>query len=234
MFLKAKLQISDFLIVHKTFFDSPKYFEPKYQIHGFTLVELLVVIAIIAVLAGILLPAISAVTERSRSKSALAELYEIQTAIALYEQEHRDFPPSNLAQLGIKSHNQINTGVECLVICLAENQNNGQPYCVIRERMLANTDADISPISLRKLAPNLMTNDLWEFCDPWENPYIYFHFRDLNETTKHQYWLQGEKTGVAPCLQRTKTGQIPGQSRYQIFSIGGDERPATSDDLMVQ
>lgn len=60
---------------------------------AFTLIELLVVIAVIAVLMGIMLPAIGAARRTARTTICLTRLKQFGLAAAMYSNEERDFNP---------------------------------------------------------------------------------------------------------------------------------------------
>jgi prepilin-type N-terminal cleavage/methylation domain-containing protein len=61
---------------------------------GFTLIELLVVIAIVAVLVGILLPALGAARESGRSAVCLANLRQISAMQWMYADQSKGFGPA--------------------------------------------------------------------------------------------------------------------------------------------
>jgi general secretion pathway protein G len=187
---------------------------------GFTLVELLVVIGILALLAGLLFPAVTAAQRRSREKAAKAMIERLTLALEQYASDFGDYPPTSLAALGVAT-NGVNEGNESLVRCLSTRKERG-PYFPFEEKDLANTDGD--KLSGRDPCDSTLgSKELFEVVDPWGNPYIYFHNRDYRGGAKlERYVLQDGTRITCRPHPNQRTGQYPGVTSFVIWSVGAD------------
>lgn len=98
----------------------------------FTLIELLVVIAIIAILAGMLLPALNNARESGRGASCKNNLKQIGLLTAQYINDNNDFYPIGTSYKGGPLYSGEETWFTCMKDYLPELWINGTFYCPIK------------------------------------------------------------------------------------------------------
>jgi len=116
--------------------------------NGFTLMELLVVVAIIAILMGLMLPAVHRARESARRTKAKAEVHQIATAWKSYFNDYRSFPDTGNSEMD-------NDAISNLDGTGGDNPRH------FRYMEFPQSVYDEQPDSARR------------FRDPWERPYWY-------------------------------------------------------------
>jgi prepilin-type N-terminal cleavage/methylation domain-containing protein len=170
------------------------------QLHGFTIVELLVVIAIIAILAGLLLPAIARAKIQAQRKIAGMEMASLEGAIKTYDTDYGRMPATNAAIndaqckiTGSFTYGTVHAGTALANPDISKNDykvSNAELIAMLLTENLASAGgpggADLRPIS-RKLNPKQTQLFTAKFVtdtktpgigpdgvlrDPWGNPYM--------------------------------------------------------------
>lgn len=109
--------------------------------HEFTLIELLIVVAIIAILAGLLLPALNLAKEKARAIKCVNNLKQCNLAIISYGHDYKEISPLTY-KLGTADNNWNWFTMMCI---LPYGDGPGKPPYV--GKYLANPDAAYCPSS---------------------------------------------------------------------------------------
>jgi len=192
---------------------------------GFSLIEILVVITIIGLLMGFAALALGRYREAGRETDCKARIEALSLQVESYADRVGDYPPSRLADLGVKDANEVNEGIESLAAALRHRDYAGKRP---DERWMGNGDDDRSA-SLDAVDGS---DALLEILDPWDNPFIYIVNGQYDEPAVYRIDAQGGVEDVdARAAKNPLTGAFHRFDTFQIRSAGADGYLDTEDDL---
>jgi prepilin-type N-terminal cleavage/methylation domain-containing protein len=172
---------------------------------AFTLVEMLVVIAIIAILAGMILPAVTNMKGKAKIQMAYKEVAELAAAVHAYEATYSRFPTAQNAGTG----GDRTFGFEGpdwnaeVVAILRATDVTGKNYNADNARNPQKQNFLTGPKpALDDKSPGIDKNGIYR--DPWGTPYILSFDLNYNGKVKDQIYslpakeaaTAGDKQGV--------------------------------------
>lgn len=173
---------------------------------GFTLVEMLTVIAIIAILAGMIIPAVGKMKGKAKIQIAAKEVAELAAAIHAYEAAYSRFPTASAAGSEDKTFGAGNPDGTVdgsnpdwnaeVVAILRATDIQGKNYNKDNAKNPQKQNFLTGPKPARDdRSPGIDVNGVYR--DPWGNPYVITLDLNYNQRVNDKvYGLIGSSTGL--------------------------------------
>ncbi len=175
---------------------------------GFTLIEMLVVIAIIAILAGLLFPAINRALETAKRNQAAADVRSIAAAITMFYNDYGYLPVPFDDQGWEPGPGNGDFGREQSDARLNDDESKRIIQVLIAEQNIGPGWNNLNPRRKVYLSMQTARSD-GELLDPWGNQYWIKLDRDLNGMVQFFSGNNQHRTR-AVVFSRGRSGQMSG------------------------
>ena len=154
----------------------------------FTLIELLIVIAIIAILAGLLLPALNAAREKARGIACASKLKQMGVVFQNYKDDFKGYLPPARIVWG-------NSG-----------KSTGWPYTVYKNKYVTNLNLYLCPSVNNSYTRSILAGNNLSLMDYGGNAYVFYKPYDPNNTAPYfPPARDGEVTQPSKTILMTET-----------------------------
>jgi prepilin-type N-terminal cleavage/methylation domain-containing protein len=181
---------------------SPLIFPPvSSKRAAFTLIELLTVIAIIAVLMGLLFPALSAVKENARKVQAKNDIANIVAAVGAFNTEYSKYPVATPPATGDFTYDAKTNTNDKLFLILMAKETSSTPLNT-RKISFINPPIAKAPAGTALPKGGLDPNSASpQWFDPWGKPYFVMMDTDYdNVLTPNPYTSAGPSPLPMGCV----------------------------------
>ncbi len=179
---------------------------------GFTLIELLVVISIIAILAGMLLPALAAAKRHAQVRMAKLDIKNLELAISQYESDYSRLPavtPNPVSDLtfgsiAIASAVPVNSDIVVTLLDVTNGINTAHaknPKQTVYYKAAKMSSDPLGPVTtvapIYRPGPAGVSTVDYQVRDPWGVPYMISLDLNYDGNTEDRFYRAGSVTQMA-------------------------------------